>query len=287
NKGLNMYKNILIVVLSTFLLTGCFKSNILLLLLMFSFSEAKMNMFQSVSPSEATIVQTGEDKMYCPNCGMFLPKFWKTSHAVKFRNGTYRQFCSMYCLVEQLELTELRGKRDTVQEFLVTDVKSLKYIDAYKAFYVVASSKKGTMTVTSKYAFKDKKDAEKFKAKNGGDIMNFNSAYNIALTDFARDTGLVFAKRSSKMYKKGKMIYNNKCNKNRLEKLDAHTMGNMKALIKNSKVCGDLNNSQLQAVMLYFWDVRLNKFDELYGQNKDVEKHAKKFQQKFENMDNK
>ncbi|MEA3513639.1 MAG: nitrous oxide reductase accessory protein NosL [Campylobacterota bacterium] len=263
------------------------KRVLLTILLVVSFSEAKMNMFQSVAPSEATILQTGADKMYCPNCGMFLPKFWKTSHAVEFKDGSYRQFCSMYCLVEQLELTELRGKKDTIKKYLVTDVKTLKYIDAYKAFYVVASSKKGTMTVTSKYAFKDKKDAQKFKTKNGGEVLNFDGAYKVALTDFARDTGLVFAKRSSKMYKKGEMIYNKMCNKPALEKLDAHTMGSMKALIKNTQVCGDLNNGQLQAVMLYFWDVRLNKFDELYGENRDVKKHAKKFQKKFENMNNK
>jgi len=262
------------------------KRVLLTLLLIASFSEAKMNMFQSVAPSEATILQKGDDKMYCPNCGMYLPKFWKTSHAVEFKNGIYRQFCSMYCLVEQLELTELRGKKDTIKKFLVTDVKSLDYIDAKKAFYVVASNKKGTMTVTSKYAFKNESDAKQFKAKNGGEIMNFDGAYKIAMTDFARDTGLVFAKRSSKMYKKGKMIYNNKCDKTKLSSFDAHTMGSMKALIRDTKACGELNNGQLQAVMLYFWDVRLNKFDELYGENQDVKQHAQKFQKKFENMNN-
>lgn len=263
------------------------KRVLLTLLLVFSFSEAKMNMFQSVSASDATILQTGNGKMYCSNCGMFLPKFWKTSHAVKFKNGKFRQFCSIYCLAEQLELTNLRGKKDTIAKILVADVTTLKYIDAKKAFYVVGSIKKGTMSMNSKYAFKYKKDAQKFQAKNGGKITDFNGAYNIALKDFARDTGFIFAKRGSKMYKKGKMIYNHKCNKNRLLKLHAHTIGDMKALMIGSKVCGDLNNHQLQAVALYFWDIKLNKMKEAYGANKDIEKYAKEFQKKFENMGNK
>ncbi|MFW6307726.1 MAG: hypothetical protein ACOC08_03695, partial [Campylobacterales bacterium] len=36
-------------------------------------------MFQSVPVSQAELLMSGEDKEYCPNCGMYLPKFYKTS----------------------------------------------------------------------------------------------------------------------------------------------------------------------------------------------------------------
>ena len=35
-------------------------------------------MFQSVRPEQATLVGTGEDREYCPNCGMNLIKFYKS-----------------------------------------------------------------------------------------------------------------------------------------------------------------------------------------------------------------
>ena len=41
-------------------------------------------MFQSVEADKATLLQKGSAKEYCPNCGMHLPKYYKTSHAVTF-----------------------------------------------------------------------------------------------------------------------------------------------------------------------------------------------------------
>lgn len=37
----------------------------------------QMKMFQSVDMKKATIVQSGDAKMYCPTCGMTLPMFYK------------------------------------------------------------------------------------------------------------------------------------------------------------------------------------------------------------------
>ena len=259
---------------------------VLAIMLLIGISEAKMmQMFQSVPEKNIEALQKGQDKMYCPNCGMYLPKFWKTSHAVKFKDGSYRQFCSIYCLVEQMEITELRGKHDTIKEILVVDVPSLKYIDAKKAYYVVGSKKAGTMTVTSKYAFKNQKDAKAFAAKNGGEITDFDGAYKIAIKDFARDTGLVLAKRSTKMYKMGKKFYENKCDKKKMSNMHAHTMGEMKSMIRDSNVCGKgLNDGQLQGIMLYYWDVKLQNFEKLHGQNPEIKKHAEVFKKKFQKM---
>lgn len=246
-------------------------------------------MYQSVPADKITITQSGKDKMYCPNCGMDLAKFWKTSHAVDFKDGTSKQFCSIYCLVEQLEITELRGKEDLIKTFYVVDVATNNYTDAKKAFYVTGSAIKGTMSTTSKYAFANKKDAQKFKNENGGTITDFDGAYKIALKGFARDTGMVAAKRGSKMYKMGKMLYNKTCDATKIESLEAHTMGEMKALIDESKACnlkskGMKRDKQLQAIMLYYWDVRLGNFEKLYGQNQEIQKHAQKFKKKFQQM---
>lgn len=255
-----------------------FKKSILSLLIMVATvaSANQHKMFQTVPLKEATLLQEGKDKLYCPNCGMHLPKFYKTNHAVKLNDGTSRQYCSIYCLVEEMELTVLKDKHDTIKEILVVDVNSLKFIDAKKAYYVVGSSVNGTMSMTSKYAFEKIEDAIAFEQKNGGEVKSFDEAYKIALLDFAKDTAMVYNKRSSKMYKMGEKLYNKKCNKEAIDKIDAHTMGEMKSIIKEENLCGaDLKDGQLQAVMLYVWDVRLDKFEKMYGQNEEIQLYIK------------
>lgn len=241
------------------------------------------NMFQSVSKEQAEILQKGKEKMYCPNCGMYLPKFYKTSHAVLLEDGSARQYCSIYCLVEEMEITELRDKKEQIKEIKVVDADSLEYIDAKNAHYVVGSSIKGTMSMTSKYAFKTKAHAEAFAKKNGGSVMDFDGAYEVALQDFAKDTAFVRSKRSTKMYKKGEKLYNKKCDGKKLEAMHAHNLGSLKAMIKSSDVCGSgLNDMQLQAISLYFWDEKMGKFEEQYGKNREIERYVKEFQGKME-----
>lgn len=237
-------------------------------------------MYQSVPVKEAEILQTGESKMYCPNCGMFLPKFYRTGHAVRLKDGTARQYCSIYCLVEEMEFTELRGKKNTIDQVMVVDNESLKFIDAKQAHYVVGSSKSGTMTTTSKYAFKDKAAAEKFAKENGGSVTGFDGAYEAALGDFAKDTAYVFNMRSSKMYQMGEKLVKNQCDQAKMQKMDAHTMGDMKAIIQSSNLCGTgLSDSQLQGIMLYWWDVKMQNFEKRFGKNEAVQKHIKAMQE--------
>lgn len=238
-----------------------------------------MQMFQTVPVDKAEILQTGEDKMYCPNCGMHLPKFYKTGHAVKLKDGTTRQYCSIHCLVEELELAALRGKKADVKETLVVDVESGKFTDATQAHYVIGSKIGGTMTMNSKYAFASKTSADKFAAENGGKVVTFDEAYDIALNDFASDMAMVHKKRSGKMWKMGQKIYEGQCDQQKVQMTShAHTMGEMKAAIAKSGACGDLNDMQLQAVMLYVWDVKMNKFEETYGKNPEIQKKIKAMQ---------
>ncbi|HIP17884.1 MAG TPA: hypothetical protein EYG78_00925, partial [Sulfurovum sp.] len=114
-----------------------------------------MKMFQSVPKEKAILLQEGKAKAFCPECGMSLPMFYKTNHAAHV-NGKTKQYCSIHCVVEDMQ------KGSTLTDIKVVDTNSLKFIDATKAFYVVGSSKKGTMTAVSKYAFSSKADADAF-----------------------------------------------------------------------------------------------------------------------------
>jgi copper chaperone NosL len=161
---------IYIAIITTLLLVGCGpdkKPNV------------KSSMYQSVSPQEATLVQSGKDKGSCVRCGMNLVMFYKTSHAAQ-HEGKHHQYCSIHCLEDHL------GEGVTLKNPKVVDVDSLKLIPVRDAHYVVGSKKRGTMTRVSKYAFLDKKMAKKFQAKYGGNIMNFTKALEVAKEDFKR-----------------------------------------------------------------------------------------------------
>lgn len=138
---------------------------------------ASMKMFQSVSEKEAVLVQKGKEKRYCTRCGMDLVMFYKTSHAAKHGDTDF-QYCSIHCFAEHLD------SGTSLDDIKVVDTASLKLIDAKKAYYVVGSQVRGTMSRVSKYAFLNENDAKEFQAKNGGKIMDFSHTLEKAKEDF-------------------------------------------------------------------------------------------------------
>ncbi|WP_455757758.1 nitrous oxide reductase accessory protein NosL [Sulfurimonas sp.] len=123
------------------------------------------------------LVQEGEHKTECVRCGMDLVRFYKTSHAAE-HEGKKFQYCSIHCLEEHL------GEGISLKNPKVVDNTTLKLISIAKAFYVVGSNKRGTMSRISKYAFSNLEDAKIFQSKFGGEIMDFNGAREVAKKDF-------------------------------------------------------------------------------------------------------
>ncbi len=145
------------------------------LILFFLLNISYAQMFQTVPEANATLIQSGNDKYACPNCGMHLVKFYKTSHT-----HANHQYCSIHCLYEATQGI-------IPEDAKVVDTITLELIDVKKAFYVVGSKVRGTMTRTSSYAFGSENDAQTFVTDNGGKIMNFEQAYAVAAEDFPKD----------------------------------------------------------------------------------------------------
>jgi nitrous oxide reductase accessory protein NosL len=137
--------------------------------------------FQSVPESQAKIVQKGEKRDACTICGMHLATFYKTNHAATLKDGSRRQYCSLHCVVHDNEI----NKTD-LANLKVVDAKTLRFVPALSAYYVVGSSKPATMSKTSKYAFAKKSDAQAFAKAYGGKVMKFYDAYEVATKDFTR-----------------------------------------------------------------------------------------------------
>ncbi len=212
-------------------------------------SGAKSSLFQSVSPDKAVLVQEAPVKKWCPNCGMSLVMFYKTSHYAVLEDGSKAQFCSMHCLADTYHHGKYHGKK--VKEISGIDSASLKPYPVKDLNYIVGSKVKGTMTKRSKYAFKSKDDANKFMSENGGQIVNFEKAFAMAKEDLAADNKMVGMKRTKMMYPMGEKILNAKCNKKAVADLQYHFINELKAQIMSKSLCGKLNPKELQALALY------------------------------------
>lgn len=135
-------------------------------------------LFQGVPAEAATILQSGKNKNSCTTCGMELAKSYKANHVAK-QNDEIKQFCSMHCLAQEMSINKTQ-----LQDIKTVDTKSLKFINAKEAYYVLGSKIRGIMTKSSKFAFADKNDALDFVKENGGKVVTFEEAYKNALDDF-------------------------------------------------------------------------------------------------------
>lgn len=210
------------------------------LLLAGMIGSAEAQIFQSVKPDQAQLLQSGPGQLYCPNCGMNLVKFFKTSHALTLPGGQTHQYCSLHCLVEA-NPGSLAGAK-------VVDGGTLEFVEAPEATYVVGSSKPGTMTMKSKYAFADQKAAAAFAKANGGEIMDFAAAAAIARSGLAMENQKIDAKRG-KMALKGQKIFAGMCQG--VELPDFQSIAAAKTYLAESEACGPLQDDQLQAVALF------------------------------------
>ncbi len=198
-------------------------------------------MFQTAPMDKVILMQKGDAKPFCPQCGMNLPMFYKTNHVAEV-DGKVKQYCSIHCLVEDIVKNHKKLKN-----IKVVDVTTLKFIPVEKAFYVVGSKVKGTMSMTSKYAFSTKEAAEAFAKEHGGKVMNYQGAYEEATKDFAKDSAMI-SKKQAMMAKKGEMLYAKKCQPIDV-KFDSPAVA--KAYIMKNGSCKGLNPKQLQAVGLF------------------------------------
>ena len=192
-----------------------------------------------------TLIQSGKEKMWCHVCGMSLKMFYKTSHALKLKDGKARQYCSIRCLV-----VDYPKIKDNIKEILVVDAKSGKMIDANKAFYVVGSQVKGTMSKVSKIAFEKEEDAKEFQKEFGGEIVGFNKAFELAKKNLKADIKMLNKKKKMMIFPKGKMIYKKMC-KSDVDGSRFATIGELKSYLLSSRVCGDVKGKKLQFLALY------------------------------------
>ena len=203
-------------------------------------------MFQTVETKDATLIKTDSSKEFCNVCGMHLTKYYKTNHTAEFKNGHQEQYCSLHCLSEVHKDYEQK-----IKNIQVVDTNSLKLIDAKKAFYVVGSSKEGTMSPISEYAFSTKIEAEKFKKEFGGEIHTFEETLKLSKDKLDKDNEILDEKRVP-IAIKGKKIFESMCDVNQIKEFNS--IGEAKQYLIDNNTCKNLDSSMLQAVSTYLYN---------------------------------
>ena len=222
-------------------------SLLLSILILFSLNISASS-FTKMATAKPILVQEGAKKQWCSVCGMNLKMFYKTSHIAQIQSHKKHQYCSMRCLVVDM-------KEHKLKDIKVVDAKSEKIIDADKAFYLLGSKIRGTMSKKSKLAFEHESDAKEFQKTYKGKLLSFNEALKNAKESLSSDMAMVTRKKEKKMYPMGKKIFEKRCE----SEIDLNTYGainELKEAITDKKLCKSLNQKHLQALALYLWEVK-------------------------------
>lgn len=203
-----------------------------------------MNDFRNVPHENVKLLQEGKNKKYCPICGMTLPFFYKTNHSATHK-GKNKHYCSIVCMVR-----DAIENNKTLTDFKAVDANTLQWIDSKDAYFVVGSSKPATMSHISKYAFKNKKDAQKFAKKYGGEIMRFDELFK-RVSFFLNKEIEATKKRQKKAATKGKIIYQKFCKQTDIK---FHSVADAKTFVEENTLCGNLKGKKLQMVGLYLYN---------------------------------
>ena len=108
----------------------------------------------------------------CDICGMYIDQFHDTSTQLTLKNGEKLETCGVACM---LRLINDKGGPDAFSSIMVHDWNKKALVPAAEATYVIGSKIIPDMLPTI-IAFEKRDGAETFKAKEGGEILNFTQA---------------------------------------------------------------------------------------------------------------
>jgi len=217
--------------------------------------------------SKPLLLNANPYEKWCYISALPLRDYYKTNYIAELSDGSFRQYAGIRFLAEDLEAIESR-----VINIYAIDTKTEEKIDARSAYFVVNSKAKGTETRFSKFAFKNRSDAEEFMKKYGGDIRDFDFALFLAKRDIEEDEKY-FATSKERTIKKGRYIYEKFC-KN-IEPNDYYAIFVLKQEIIDKKLCPSLKETDLHAVTLYLWERKRGGDVDVIEGKMEIPKNAK------------
>ncbi|MEJ2695975.1 MAG: nitrous oxide reductase accessory protein NosL [Candidatus Sulfobium sp.] len=108
----------------------------------------------------------------CRVCGMYIDQYHNTSTQLTLKNGEKVETCGVSCM---LRVVNDEGGPDAFSSIMVHDWKSKALIPAETATYVIGSRTVPDM-IPNIIAFGTRAEAENFRLKEGGQIIDFTQA---------------------------------------------------------------------------------------------------------------
>ena len=118
-----------------------------------------------------------EEHRDCIHCGMDRKAYGFSRMLVRYDDGTAVGVCSLHCAAIELNASAARR----VKSIEVADRDTRTLIDAEKAYWIIGGDKPGVMTMTAKWAFAERRDAEKFLKEHGGRLASFKESLDAAI----------------------------------------------------------------------------------------------------------
>ncbi|WKJ92148.1 nitrous oxide reductase accessory protein NosL [Methylomonas montana] len=127
-------------------------------------------------PSMKPVIVTPHEKQQRPSCrvcGMWIDQYIKTAGVITYKDDSQEYTCGVACLLR--EVTDAGGISE-LKSAKVTDWVSGELVDADAATYVVGSKVIPDM-LPNYIAFAERDEAVAFAAKEGGEVIDFNIAF--------------------------------------------------------------------------------------------------------------
>lgn len=115
----------------------------------------------------------------CKYCGMDRETFGFSRMLVRYDDGMETPLCSIHCAGIELALNPHKGLRAA----LVGDYATRALIDAERAFWVLGGDRMGVMSIRGKWAFSERRAAERFMADHGGKLATYDETMKAVFDD--------------------------------------------------------------------------------------------------------
>lgn len=130
-------------------------------------------LLQCVLMAGQSSAEDREKRESCRVCGMWVDEYKRTAAVLVYKDGHQESTCGVACMLREVEDA---GGLDAFESVKVHDWVSGNLVDAETATYVMGSRVIPDM-VPNYIAFAKREEAEAFAVKEGGDIIDFNIAF--------------------------------------------------------------------------------------------------------------
>lgn len=126
----------------------------------------------AIMPRSVSAEET-QKRESCRVCGMWIDEYKRTAAELVYKDGHKESTCGVACMLREVEEAGGLGEFESVK---VHDWVTGDLVDAETATYVMGSRVIPDM-VPNYIAFAKREEAQAFAAKEGGDIIDFNIAF--------------------------------------------------------------------------------------------------------------